>query len=77
MFEKSKTIVAIVKRQLTNTRTKTGLNKELRKLSFDAETEIIYPTKQIRNITNTNSALFKTIPLPPEILVFGKGISLL
>ncbi|MFX6027704.1 hypothetical protein ABTE84_20355, partial [Acinetobacter baumannii] len=63
--------------QLTNTRTKTGLNNEVRKVSFvDTKTEVKYPTKEIRNIAITNSTLFKTIPLLPEIFVFGKGIRL-
>ena len=78
MFEISRSIVDIVKNPFTKILIKTGLVNEVRKLSFDdIESDTTYPRKEMKIITKTNSILFKTIPLLPNIFVFGNVVRLL
>jgi len=60
MFKKSNAIVTIVQRLFVRTLKKKGINKEVRKMSFyEMNIDVIYPTMEIKIITNTNSPCLK------------------
>ena len=67
-----------MKNPFTKTLIRTGLVNEVRKFFLeDIESDTTYPRMEMKIITNTNSILFRTIPLLPNIFVFGNVVRLL